>query len=64
MRAAGAWQSMESAPKDGSWILIYYHHTARPRSDIVRWDGYWWGNYQGVRRPACPEGWADIRIPK
>lgn len=64
------WRSMDSAPKDGSWILVWYPN--RKRSEIARWESdkyrkkpkpYWhtaftWGVIDNRNNP--PSHWQPL----
>lgn len=34
------WQPIDTAPKDGTWIMVWMHIYARP--EIVQWNDYAW----------------------
>lgn len=62
------WRSMDSAPKDGTLILI--RRTTQWTDDtfaVVRWDDDWWQVHDGkndhpLRGPE-PEGWCALTLP-
>lgn len=67
---ASRWQSMDTAPKDGTWILAWYRN--RGRAEMARWESeiyhkkpkpYWhtaflWGVIENRNNP--PSHWQPL----
>jgi hypothetical protein len=54
------WQPIESAPKDGRWILVFFTGDLLPiqsRLAVTRWFGGEWRNDGGDRRLAEADLW-------
>ena len=53
-RRAPAWEGIESAPRDGTWILVWLGGLANV-ADTVQWAfGDWWDGRSGHVRSECP----------
>lgn len=56
------WRPLAEAPKDGTWILCYYHHwdgeNYPPRP--IRHDRSGWVFADGVRPSGEPDGWVPL----
>lgn len=61
MREAVAWQPIETAPKDGAWILAWLGGIAGC-PDTIQWAyGGWWNGSTGhVRSEASPTHWMPL----
>ena len=48
----GGWQRIETAPKDGTWIMTVVGHFDNCVPDVVRWDADWrvWCDEDGANR--------------
>jgi hypothetical protein len=63
------WQPIDTAPKDGTWILIYKEYTAIEWYDVVLWreDDYGNGTWVevGDLNESCadPSHWAPLHHP-
>lgn len=64
------WRSMKSAPRDGSWVMLWWAGGARWP---CQWDGDHWREYSHSRRcvprfigrgEAEPERWMRIEEPR
>jgi hypothetical protein len=58
------WQPIETAPKDGTWILVYpaYSDTVA----MVRWEGKRpprWQMLTGISIPCAPTRWMPLPPP-
>jgi hypothetical protein len=75
--AGGAWQPIETAPRDGTWVLVFGHTKAGPRSTVARYmiepnlGEHWEIAVVGREHPSCnvihhchvhPTHW--MRLPK
>ena len=58
------WQSIETAPKDGTWILAWLGGIAQI-ADTIQWAyGGWWNGSDGyVRSSAHPTHWRHLPDP-
>jgi hypothetical protein len=57
------WQPIETAPKDGTRILLWVLSQYDPREAVGRWDshGYWAIDYNDV--PCDPTHWMPLPAP-
>lgn len=67
--AAEAWQPIETAPKDGTPILITRptRHQTEEGWHVVRWDDDWWtchdGQFDAPLRGSGPTHWQPLPAP-
>lgn len=67
LRAEAAWQPIETAPKDGTSVLIWpvwsdgKPQQARWRHTGKHWQG--WEDWQGYRLPGTPTHWRQLSAP-
>ena len=56
----GDWQPIETAPKDGTWCLVFSERAKIPA--VAYWvrDGLWMSMAGGVSKPAF---WMSLPIP-
>lgn len=54
------WQPIETAPKDGTWVLVHRAHWYLP--ELVQWTyrGYWESWAHG---PFQPTHWIPVPLP-
>lgn len=62
------WQPIETAPKDGSRILLYWPKTTRIPIKIIigNWRGDYWSNdllYFDEEKRNCPTHWMPLPEP-
>lgn len=57
------WQPIETAPKNGDFILSWQPRTASPAHAIVRWDGRKWAERDGSWFVYAPTHWQPLTRP-
>ena len=53
---APGWRPIETAPKDGSYILVFDEGT----HDVVRWSGFRWSDEYGNGWSTPPDYWVPL----
>lgn len=64
--AAAAWQPIETAPRDGTWILAWPCYSGSMPVCMVRWEGKrpaCWKRPMGYAIPLKPTHWLPLPAP-
>lgn len=66
---ANDWQPIETAPKDGEWVLLFSPDSIEPQSFVGQWrdddnpwGGSWWSDYPDAAYPidSDPSHWMPL----